>query len=379
MIERVCLVGPVHPYRGGIAHHSSMLAREFGRGCAVQVINFKRLYPSFLFPGKTQLDESGEPLAAKSARIIDTMNPLSFVAAARAIRRYEPQLIVFQWWHPFFAVAYASILFMIRRMPCPVIFLCHNVLPHESSPVDRMLFRIAFQRVQRFLVHSQEDRRNLSAMKPDALVTVHPLPLFDAFPRGRYSRGEARKVLGLSGRVILFFGLVRAYKGLGTLLEAFALFRQSVDARLLIVGEFYERKEKYTDSIRELGIAGDVTVVDSYVPNEEVEKYFEACDVVVLPYRSATQSAIVQMAFGFDKPVIVTAVGGLPDVVEDGVTGFVVPPDDAAALSRAMVRFYEEGRGEPMGRAVAKGKDRFSWGRAQKALLDLAAQPEKTH
>lgn len=374
MIKRVCLVGPVHPYRGGIAHHTSMFAREFAADHEVTVVNFKRLYPSFLFPGRTQLDESREPVAASSQRLIDTMNPFSFRAAARAIKRFDPDLVIFQWWHPFFAIAYASILFMIRGSRGRVVFLCHNVLPHESSPVDRILFRIAFHRVHRFLVHSQEDRRNLLVMKPHAMVTVHPLPLFDVFPRGRYNRSDAKRTLGLSGRVILFFGLIRAYKGLGTLLEAFAQSLERVKSTLLIVGEFYEKREKYDDMIARLGIGEHVKVVDAYVPNEEVEMYFVACDVVVLPYRSATQSAIVQTAFGFDKPVIVTAVGGLPDVVDDGVTGFVVPREDSTALGDAISRFYEEELGEGMSRAVAEGKDRFSWVRARRALLDLAAQ-----
>lgn len=370
---RVCLVGPVYPYRGGIAHHTSMLAHVLSTDRDVRVINFRRLYPSFLFPGKTQLDESDERMtAADTVRVIDSINPFSFIAAARAIRAWKPDVVVFQWWHPFFAIAYASIVFMIRNCGARVVYLCHNVLPHESSPIDRLLFHIAFRRVGRFMVHSNEDARNLAALKKDARITVHPLPLFDAFPKGRYTRDESRGALGVDGNVVLFFGLVRAYKGLDLLLDAFAELVASMDATLLVVGEFYESEEKYRDRIRDLGIGARVKVIDRYVPNEEVERYFVAADVVALPYRSATQSAIAQMAFGFDKPVIVTAVGGLPDVVEDGVTGFVVPPGDTHALAGALRRFFDENRGPAMCEAVAGGKERFSWGRARDALLELA-------
>jgi glycosyltransferase involved in cell wall biosynthesis len=373
MIKRVCLVGPVHPYRGGIAHHTSMLAHELAPDHDVLVINFKRLYPSFLFPGKTQLDESGEPLQADDVRVIDSMNPLSFWSAAREIRTFKPDAVLFQWWHPFFAIAYASILFLIRRSSAAVVFLCHNVLPHESSPLDRILFRIAFQRVSRFMVHSQEDRSNLLALKKDARVIVHPLPLFDAFPKGRYDRQSARESLEVDGRVILFFGLIRAYKGLEVLLEAFAKVVTRIESTLLVVGEFYDKKDSYASQIDRLDIGRHVRVIDSYVPNEDVEKFFAACDVVALPYHTATQSAIVQVAFHFGKPVIVTSVGGLPDVVDDGHTGFVVPPGDPEALAAAIVRFFEEGRAAGMEGAVETAKDRFSWGRCKKALLELAA------
>ena len=152
MIEKVCLVGPVYPYRGGIAHFTSVLAEEFGKGHDVLVVNFKRLYPSFLFPGKTQFDTSDEPLDVPSKRLIDTMNPLSFWSAARAMRSYQPDLIVFQWWHPFFAIAYAAIILLLgRSLKRRVAFLCHNVLPHERSLIDTVLIRLGFSQVSRFV------------------------------------------------------------------------------------------------------------------------------------------------------------------------------------------------------------------------------------
>jgi glycosyltransferase involved in cell wall biosynthesis len=375
MTKKVCLVGPVFPYRGGIAHFTSVLAQELSRGHEVLVVNFKRLYPSFLFPGKTQLDESGEPLAVASTRAIDSVNPMSFWSAARTIRAFEPDVISFQWWHPFFALAYAAIIVMMgSALRRKVVFLCHNVLPHERSFIDAILIRVGFAQVRRFLVQSQEDGRNLRSLKKSALVEVYPHPIYSTFKRGRHTRESARKELGVDGRVVLFFGLVRPYKGLGVLIEAFARCEE-LRATLLVVGEFYEKKEPHVSRIRQLGIEDRVRIVDRYVPNEEVEKYFVACDLVVLPYLSATQSGITQIAFAFDKPVVVTEVGGLPDVVDDGITGYVVPPADPSALAGAMMRFFTDDVGGRMARAVSEAKKRFSWARCAELVVELGDAP----
>ena len=376
MIKRVCLVGPVYPYRGGIAHYNTMLARAFAADCDVLVVNFSRLYPSFLFPGKTQFDDSGEPLDVASARVIDSLNPISFWRAARLIRSFLPDLIVFQWWQPFFAFAYSSIVLLVgRRLRARVVYLCHNVLPHERSLVDTLLIRTGFAGVKRFLVQSREDGDNLLLIKRNAVLRVHPHPIYDTFNRGRYSVESARQQTGVTGRVILFFGLIRPYKGVGVLLEAFAKMLQRIQATLMVVGEFYESKEPYLNRISELGIDDRVRVVDGYVPNEQIEMYFKSADVVVLPYLSATQSGITQIAFGFDKPVIVTRVGGLPDVVDDGVTGYIVPPNDAKALADAMAAFFERAQAGSMGEAIARTKKRFSWERCREILVELAATP----
>jgi glycosyltransferase involved in cell wall biosynthesis len=375
MTRKACLVGPAYPYRGGIAHSTGLLAREFAKDHEVLVVNFRRLYPSFLFPGKTQFDESGSPFPVKSERLIDTLDPLSFWRAAGRIAKFAPDVVVFQWWHPFFAPAYASIVarlaLIARGVRSRIVFVCHNVLPHESSPLDRVLIRAAFACPGAFVAHSGEDRDNLLSMRKDARVAVNPLPTFDMFRRGAWTRESARAALGVDGAVALFFGLVRPYKGLGVLLEALSKTARSAPATLLVVGEFYEPRQRYTARIEELGIGDRVVIVDRYVPDEEVEKYFMACDVVVLPYLSATQSAIVQVAYAFGVPVIVSAVGGLPEVVDDAQTGLVVPPGDAEALAGAINRFFESGAREEMARNIEAASSRFSWGRCKGAILDL--------
>lgn len=374
---KVCLVGPAYPYRGGIAHFTTLLAREFSHDHDVLVINFTRLYPSVFFPGKTQFDESEAPIDVPSERIIDSINPLTAFSAARRISRFSPDLVIFQWWHPFFAVAFAGINFFLRRMRHgPILYLCHNVLPHESSVVDRTLSRIGFAGADGFLVQSQEDSGRLRSILGPSLggkrSAVHPHPIYDVFRTGKIGREEARRTLGISGRVALFFGYIRPYKGVRILLEAFAKVVKEVEITLLIVGEFYEERQPYDTLIDELGIGDYIRVIDRYVPNEEVETYFEAADLVVLPYLSATQSGIVQVAYAFDKPVIVTTVGGLPDVVQDGKTGFVVPPGDPEALAGAVITFFLENRGADMAAGVADIKERFSWKRCTEMLLRLA-------
>jgi len=377
MTKRVCLVGPAYPYRGGIPHFTTLLAREFGKDTQVKVVNFTRLYPSIFFPGTTQYDDSDDPLKVDSERRIDSINPFTYYSAARAIARFQPDVVVFQWWHPFFAPAYAGIIFFLKRLcKCRIIFLCHNVLPHEASPLDRTLIRMGFAQVNDFLVQSDEDRRNLLAMKADANVAVNPHPIYDVFGRGEYTRDSARKELELEGQVMLFFGLIRPYKGLSILLDAFARYVGKAPATLLVVGEFYENPQPYYDQLQSLGIAEHVRFVDRYVPDEEVEKYFAAADVVVLPYRSATQSGIVQIAYGLDRPVIVTRVGGLPDVVDDGVSGFVVPPEDPEALADAMIRFFSGDNAARMTAAVGGIKERFSWRRCRDTLESLAESAE---
>lgn len=379
MTRRACLVGPAYPYRGGIAHFTTLLANEFAKDHDVLVVNFKRLYPSFLFPGKTQMDVSKEPLSVPSVRVIDSLDPTSFWRASRRIAAFEPDIVVFQWWHPFFAAAYASIVFLLTRTSAgrraKNVYLCHNVLPHESSPVDKALTRLALGQIGSFLVQSREDRGRLLGLRREANVRVNPLPSYDFFNRSRYTKEAARDELGVDGRVVLFFGYVRPYKGVGVLFDAFAQVLRRMDAVLFVVGEIYEGRERYLAQLKSLGIEHRVRLVDRYVANEEVEKYFAACDLVVLPYLSATQSAVVQIAYGFQKPVVVTAVGGLPDVVEDGSTGYVVPPNDPAAVASAIIRFFESGASVQMERNIGASAERFSWERCKRALVDLVENP----
>jgi glycosyltransferase involved in cell wall biosynthesis len=372
--RRVCLIGPTYPYRGGISHYNTCLMRELAKDREVRAINFSRLYPGFLFPGKTQLDESSRPLTAESERLIDSLNPFTWIRAGVRAARMKPDLVLIQWWHPFFAplvFTIAAVLKLARRGR--IICICHNVLPHEQSLVDRSLAALAFSLADAFLVQSREDCEKLLRIRKGARVAVHPHPIYDFFGTGNLSKAEARRGAGAGeGPLILFFGYVRSYKGLSCLIEAMPLIREKVPATLLVVGEFYEDRAPYDELVARLALGDAVRFVDRYVGNEEVERYFVASDLVILPYLSATQSGIVQIAIAFDRPVVVTAVGGLPEAVASERTGFVVPPRDPAALARAVIRFFEEGWGERMAPFFAEEKKRFSWSAMVGAIDEVA-------
>lgn len=373
---RICLVGPAYPYRGGISHFTHMLARELRHSHEVLLVNFKRLYPKVLFPGRTQFDDSARSADDASVRVIDSIGPRSWQLAAREVLAFRPDVVVVQWWQPFFAPAMRSIVSGVRKhSDARIVFLCHNVLPHEARPTDRALVRWGLARAHGFVVQSREDGATLTTLLPGARIVFNPMPVFDLFTGGDETQEAARAKLGLSGRVILFFGLVRAYKGLDTLLDAFAVCGERLQATLCIVGEFYEDRKPYDERIRALGIGERVRVIDRYVADDEVGSYFRAADVAVLPYVSATQSAVVQTAFGFGTPVIVTRVGGLPDIVADGQTGYVVSPRAPDELAAAIVRFFEEHAGPRMSKEIQARAGQFSWARCVDAILDAAGSP----
>lgn len=376
--RRFCLVGPAYPYRGGISHYNTCLAIELAKGHEVHSVNFSRLYPDFLFPGKTQYDESGAPLDAPSIRLIDSVNPFTWIRAGFHIARRRPDVVLVQWWHPFFAPAIFTICLIAKlARGTRILFLCHNVVPHETSPVDRLLSRIAFGVSDLFLVQSEEDRDNLVRIEKRALVAVNPHPIYDFFRKGGIGKDEARRTIGAGNeRLILFFGYIRPYKGLAFLLEAMPAIVERTGASLLVVGEFYEPRDRYDELVRRVGVERSVRFIDRYVGNEEVEAFFTASDLVVLPYVSATQSGIVQIAIAFDRPVVVTDVGGLPEVVSPGRTGFVVPPSDAGAISEAVVEFFEGGWAAKMEPHFAEERERFSWARLVSTIDDLIDRGE---
>lgn len=378
--SRFCLVGPAYPYRGGISHYNTCLAGELARRHELRIVNYRRLYPELFFPGKTQYDETESALRVDSERLIDSINPFTWVQAGWRIARWRPDATIVQWWHPYFAPALAKISAILRfTRRGRVIFVCHNVVPHESSPAGRLLSRIAFAFPHAFVVQSKEDRRNLEAIRPGAPVEVRPHPIYDFFVGERRSRDEARAAIDETGTrpLLLFFGYIRPYKGLRYLLEAMPAIRERTGARLLVVGEFYEDPDPYRRLVEELGIAGDVRFVDRYVANEEVADFFTAADLVVLPYISATQSGIAQISLAFDRPVVVTRVGGLPEVVTEEKTGFVVEPGSPEDLAAAVTTFFDEGWGARMSGEFAAEKERFSWRAMAGAIERLAADGAK--
>jgi glycosyltransferase involved in cell wall biosynthesis len=345
--DKLAVVGVSYPFRGGIAHYSTLLVRHLRQSYEVDFLTLSRQYPSLLFPGKTQYDASANAIREPHAAVIDSINPWTWWRTARYLNRTRPRLIVFNWWHPFFGMAYGSIVALLTpKMRRRVCFLCHNVHPHERHLLERILCAYAFLGVRNFIVHSEEDRRRLLTLKPDACTRRNGHPVYSQFSAGpRLDKASARARLGLpaDGKVVLFFGLIRPYKGLMHLLDAMPLVRRQVDATLLVAGEFYDDKGKYTARVASHGMTDQVIFKDQYIPNEEVGIYFAAADVVVLPYIEASQSGIIPIAYDFATPVITTRVGGLPEAVVEGETGLLVDPGQPEALAKAIVRYYAEG------------------------------------
>jgi glycosyltransferase involved in cell wall biosynthesis len=360
--SRVVLVGPSHPLRGGIAHHTEMLHRALARRFDVELIGFRRQYPDFAFPGRTQFDKSDRTTAVAGRRLIDSVNPLSWFVAFRAIRRASADCVVFQWWNPAVGVSLGTIAHLLRWFTnLRVVFICHNPEPHEPGWLDPLLTRYALSGAHRILVHAEAQRGTVERRWPHAEVVCHPHPIYDQFCGHGLSRTEARERLGLDGKLLLLFGYVRPYKGLGDLLHALQRLKPVLPVTLLVAGEFYLPRAPFDELIRTLGLEDEVRIVDRYIPNEQVELYFAAADAVVCPYLSASQSGVVQLAYGFGKPVICTRVGGLPEAVVEGETGFLANPRDPADLARAIQVFFDAAEAHDFAASIARIAPRFDW------------------
>ncbi len=358
---KICLIGPAYPLRGGIAHYNTQLALEFATRHEVSLISFSRQYPALLFPGRTQLDPESSPPGLTAEVLLDSLNPISWVRAGYRIAEHSPNLTVVHWWNPFFGPCIGTTVRLARRQsPTAVIVICHNIIPHEPFPGTSGLTRFALAPADTWLVHSEADRRGLESLGLQGRILVTPQPPGKGFGEP-IDKERAKSRLGLSGNTLLFFGLIRRYKGLPQLLEAMPLVLQHLDCTLLIVGEFYEGKDHCVHLINALGLGSHVRVIDRFVPDHEVSLYFSAADLVVLPYESATQSAIVPIAYAFERPVVATRVGGLPEAVHDGETGLLVEPHSAAALGEAITRFYRDRLEEPFRQRIRQRRNDFSW------------------
>ena len=358
---KICLIGPIHPLRGGIAHYNAQLGLELASRHEVAVLSFSRQYPALLFPGRTQFDPGPKAPELIVERLLDSVNPLSWVRAARSLAELSPDLIVVHWWNPFFGPCLGTTVRLARRRSSATnVFICHNIIPHEPFPGTRSLTRFALAPADAWLVHSEPDRLGLESLRLPGRIIVSPQPPGLGFG-DPIDKEKAKTLLGLSGNTLLFFGLVRRYKGLPHLLEAMPLVLQKVDCTLLVVGEFYEGKDRCMHLIDALGLASNVRVIDRFVSDDEVSLYFSAADLVVLPYELATQSAIIPIAFAFERPVVATRVGGLPEAVRDGETGLLVEPHNPVDLAEAIIRFYGDRLEEPFRQRIRQLRAAFSW------------------
>ncbi len=352
---RLTVIGPTYPIKGGISHYTTLMVRALRKSHDVLFVSYKYQYPSIIYPGTGQTSEDENPITEDAEFIWHTLKPWSLTQIARRVGEFESDGVVLTWVTHFFGWHIAKLAKSIKKIAgCPVVLLCHNVKQHEDRPLEGPLTRMAFNAMDGFIVHSEEDLINLRRVRPDAVIRKNFHPTYDIFAStAEWTRKSARIEMGLNNQpMILYFGAVRPYKGLKWLIEAApGIIEKIPGAQIWCVGDFWDGPSAFEEQAKELNAlydpenpsAGGVRIVDSYVPNEEVGKYFMASDLVVLPYESATQSGIVQIAYGFKKPCMVTDVGGLPEVVLDGKTGYVVPPKNSEAIVSGTVEFFRGG------------------------------------
>lgn len=367
----VVILSPAHPLRGGIASSTERLARELQeQGAEVTIYSFRLQYPDILFPGKTQYADDPPPAGLHIRTVVNSINPLNWIRVGRELAGLRPDLLIVRYWLPFMAPSLGTIARLTRRNGhTKVIAIPDNVIPHESRPGDRGLTRYLLGAADGFVVMSrsvEQDIRSFDIRKP---VTYVPHPIYDNYgPRVDRDRALRHLNLDESYRYLLFFGFIRRYKGLDLLIRALADERlRKRPLRLIVAGEFYEDRSTYEALIRDLGLEEKIHLFAEYIPNEEVKYYFGAADLVVQPYRSATQSGISQLAYHFNRPMLVTRVGGLPEIVEHGKVGYVVETD-VAAIADAIADFFEQNRIKAMTEGVEENKELFSWTRMVEGL-----------
>lgn len=370
---KIIFVGTAHPYRGGLAAFNERLADQFRKeGHDVEIYTFTLQYPGFLFPGKTQFTDDPAPEGLKIQRRINSCNPLNWISVGREICKKNADMVVFAYWMSFMAPCFGTIAREVKRNHhTKCIGLIHNMIPHEPNMLDKLFPGYFVKAMDGFTTLSQAVIADIEKFdhkgKPKSWA---PHPIYDHYGE-LIDKTEARRALGLdeNGRYVLFFGFIRDYKGLDLLIDAFGDPKlQDTGARLLVAGEFYGDPKPYHDRIRSLDINDIVVMHNDYIPDNKVNLYFRACDIVAQPYKTATQSGVTQVAFHFEKPMLVTNVGGLPEIVPDGKIGYVVEPN-AQAISDALVRYYDEAREEAFTEGVREEKKKYGWDRMTAAVM----------
>ncbi len=362
---KLACVAPGYPYRGGISHFATRLAIELAQRHECRFVNFTRLYPNLLFPGKTQLDTSRSVIKYPSERIIDSIYPPSWRRAGGSLRKWGAEAIIFHWWHPFFGPAFRAVSAGVGSRQVVRIAVCHNVAPHEKGGLWRRAAGFGLASMDGFIVHAQQEASQLDGLIRDNRRIVLFHPVYDVFPDEDLPMADARERLGLNAddKVVLYFGLIRPYKGVEVLLKAMAELKDRVPGiKLLVVGEIYSNRDSILRLVNSLP-DGLVRLVDDYVPNEEVSTYFRAADIVALPYLSATQSGIVPIAYRCMRPVIVTRTGGLPDAVIDGESGYLVEPGNARQIAETVRKHFSQSGGVDMSGGITRMLHRLSWKR----------------
>ena len=371
-MARVVIIGPAHPLRGGLATFNQRLAKAFqeaGHQCSI--LSFSLQYPSFLFPGKTQYTDEPAP-ETEIHSVINSVNPFNWIRVGNRLKKERPDLVVVRFWLPFMGPALGTILRRVRKNKhSRIVCIADNVIPHEKRFGDRLFTKYFLKAPHAFITMSEKVMKDLRSFQPDKPARQVTHPLYDTFGEV-IPASEARKFLGIpeKGKIILFFGFIRNYKGLDLLLQAMVdarILKENI--RLLVAGEYYEDEKTYETLIDRLGIRDQLYLRTDFIPDSEVRYYLSAADLVVQPYRNATQSGVTPLAYHFEKPMVVTNVGGLPDLVPHEKAGLVVEPTPSS-IAEGILRFYQLGE-DYFIKHLREEKKKYSWNVLVDTILQL--------
>ncbi len=371
--KKIFIVGPAYPLRGGPAQFNENLCRELKKKeHDAQIISYSLQYPNFLFPGSSQFEKEAKPPADLTIHtLINSVNPFNWIKVARFIRKEKPDFILFRYWLPFFGPCLGTIGRLVRSKTT-VLALTDNVLPHEKRIGDNLFTRYFVRSCHGFIAMSRKVLDDIQLFSTATNRAYSPHPMYETYGTA-VSKEEARKKLGLNpnDKIVLFFGLIRHYKGLDILMEAMASkeIKQN-KIKLLIAGEFYEDPEKYKALITALGIRDQVILHEKFIANADVKYYFCACDLVAQTYRNATNSGVTMVGYYYEKPMLVTNVGGLKEIVPEGLCGFVVEPEVKPIADKIQL-YFKENLENKMSAAVGEEKKKYLWPEFIRVLMEL--------
>jgi glycosyltransferase involved in cell wall biosynthesis len=362
-MAKVFIIGPAYPLRGGLASFDELFCEALNKeGHQCEIISYSLQYPNFLFPGSTQYHVNGTaPKNITIHTLINSVNPLSWFKTASFIKKQKPDFIIFRFWIPFMGPALGTIARLVKKQNIKVLAITDNVIPHEKRLGDKQLASYFIKGCDAFVTMSKAVMSDLEKFTNTSHKKYLLHPLYTAFGE-KIPKQEARLKLNLKqdDRVILFFGLIRKYKGLDLLIEAVSLLKANSHHKLLIAGEFYEDKQPYLDLISKYKLEEQIILLNQFIPNDEVKYYFSATDIVALPYRSATQSGVTQVSFHFEVPTLVTNVGGLGEIIPHNVAGYVVEPNPQA-IATSLEDYFENKKEHTFAEGMKQEKQKYEW------------------
>lgn len=373
---RIGIAGTAWPYRGGLAAFNERLARQFNaEGHEVKIFTFSMQYPDFLFPGRTQYSDAPRPEDLSICRTINSVNPFSWFKTARAIRKADIDILVIKFWIPLMAPCLGTVARLARRKGIRVVSILDNVIPHEPHFWDKWLIRYFIRSVDSFIAMSESVREDCLKFLPASrhdVVTLSPHPLYDNFGEA-VTKTDARSFLGLQQdkTILLFFGFIRDYKGLDLLMQAYKK-AYTKDLLLVVTGEFYNNAQQYSELEKELGLEGTIEWRTDFIPDDKVRYYFSAADLIVQPYKTATQSGVTQIAYHFERPMLVTRVGGLAEIVPNGKVGYVceVNEDEIAEAIRSFAAMDTKQRDASFRKNIQNEKQKYAWSAMTAKIYD---------